>query len=50
MTPKELKHIAKIINYNLSWTNGWVISDVSYQNECLRTAKKIEKYLNRKKP
>lgn len=42
---KQLKHIAKIIEKELSFTNGWCISDERYTSICLETSKKIQHYL-----
>lgn len=47
MTDKQQKHIAKIIERELGFTNGWSISDKSYTEHCLKAAKKIAAYLRR---
>lgn len=50
MTEEQQKHVAKIIEKKLSFTNGWSISDKTYTEICIETAKKIAVYLNKSKP
>lgn len=47
LTPRQEKHIAKMIDKHLCFTNGWGISDTSYTNECKELSRKINKYLSR---
>lgn len=49
MTEKQRKHIAKIIERELGFTNGWRIDDKSYTEHCRITVKKIERYLKNNK-
>jgi len=44
MTDKQKRHIAKIINSQLGWTNGWSTSDENYDKECLKAAERVVKY------
>jgi hypothetical protein len=45
----ELQKIANVIHRKLAFTNGWKIDSDSYEAICFDTAKKIIKYLKRKK-
>lgn len=47
MTDKQNKHIAKIIERELGFTNGWSIDDKAYTEHCLKAAKKIDNYLRK---
>lgn len=47
MTETQLKHIAKIIEKELGFTNGWSIADEEYAKHCLGAAKKIKAYMFR---
>ena len=47
MTDKQKKHIAKIIERELGFTNGWSINEKSYTEYCLIAAKKIDRYLSK---
>ncbi|HRE63631.1 MAG TPA: hypothetical protein PKU77_07575 [Ferruginibacter sp.] len=47
LTEKQKYHIAKIINSQLGWTNGWSTSDGNYDTECQKAAERIDKYLRK---
>lgn len=47
ITDKHQQDISKLIEDELSFTNGWVISEESYTEHCIKAAKRIRRYLQR---
>ena len=47
MTDKQKQHIAKIINSELGFTNGWSIGDKEYDEHCLKAANRIDSYISK---
>ena len=48
LTTKQRDHIANIIRGEVSYFNGWSVSEDSVDSSCFRAACKIELYLKRK--
>lgn len=49
MSPRELQHIANIIQSEVGYFNGWEVSDEAEREACELAAKRIARYLRRKK-
>lgn len=47
-TEKEMKHISKLIKSEISYFNGWSVSDKALDDACSAASKKINKYLSKK--
>jgi len=47
LKPREVNHIAKLIESEVSYFNGWSVTEGQMKNDCMVAAQKIEKYLNR---
>ncbi len=47
ITDRRTKTISDIIERQLSFTNGWSISDQSYKEHCDKAAKAVMIYLKR---
>ncbi len=41
----KLKHTADLIQAEVSWFNGWVVSDIAMRKSCEKAARKIIRYL-----
>jgi len=47
-TLDELNHIAKLIQSEVSYFNGWSVSQETMEDSCKDAAKKIQRYLKNK--
>lgn len=45
---KTINHVAKLIDDELGFTNGWSISPDIYEKKCLDVAKRIVSYVSKK--
>jgi hypothetical protein len=48
LTQKEKKYAAKLIRDEVSYFNGWGVSEEAVQESCEKALKKVERYLERK--
>jgi len=48
LTTKQLDHIAKLIMAEVSYFNGWRVSEDSMESSCFKAACKVSNYLDRK--
>lgn len=47
-TPRPDKHVAKLIERKLGFTNGWSVPSNRYRDMCLEVAREVLKYLERR--
>ena len=47
ITDKQQRHISNIIQSELGFTNGWWIDEKSYDEHCMKAAKRIRTYLRK---
>lgn len=48
LTAKEKAYVAKLIASEVSYFNGWEVSQDQLREDCLKAAKKVERYFRRK--
>jgi hypothetical protein len=47
LKPRQIKHLARIIQSEVGYFNGWAVSQERETEDCLEAAKRIAEYLKK---